>query len=782
MFIVLFRADAPGAAVREVLNRYDARIVGGMRDGAYIIEVPDPGASYALYQAFLDSLKAEPTVDLAMPYESRPVITSDGRYPTDGAGFARADWIAGSSATWTLRAIRAPLAWGCETGTYGASSTVTVAALEVMMPPSTHTDLTPSVVGGVRYGVPQPTQGPMTALARDTAQVHANGVMGHLAASGDNSQFAAGVVWAAPLVRFSNADATGRPAVPVHTIQNVVSPSVQAEGIRIINISMEWYTLNQDYLEDVTRSFRSLLSDNPNLIIVKAMANNSRTAQSTDLAEIRRMGAFNYALSILAGEGFGDRIVFVAGTAPGNTWYSQSNFIHGVTDIAAPAENVALLNLPGSATFGQFPRLHSGTSYAAPLVAGAIAQLLSMDPSLTPSQITSYLKRGAQEPKQNPTTGAVPPASDSTTWRVQGAGNRAVYQLDLYGSLTLLSRERNGTPLCGVEVVYRQQTGAVIANRPAPELILSNAPAAPVNLTDGLSVAQGGRLLAIGNQAYVFQGGAWQALSPRQGVDQIIYVERDTVFLRFTASGPRIDLHARINTGAEQQLTAGLPGGLWSPGFVTGVSGASPTGDFLHFRWTYGDGDFCTLGSIGGGGEYIARLRAGGRQVWNEWSYPECASPAPISGDPEHSLVTWRRDGAEILRAVTLLGDDSFYLKRYAATTTLSLVNTGPTYTGYIPGDIHWSPEGGRVTLRERELASSTCQLAIRAAIEPYALIEPAIALNPEACFWQPRIAPLRDQLLATLATGAAAVPRSGAKSVARAKRTGPMEHRTRAN
>lgn len=165
----------------------------------------------------------------------------------------------------------------------------------------------------------------------------------------------------------------------------------------------------------------------------------------------------------------------------------------------------------------------------------------------------------------------------------------------------------------------------------------------------------------------------------------------------------------------------------------------------------------------------------------NEWSYPECASPSPITGTPEESLVAWRRDGTELLRAVTVVGTTSFHLKRYeAATASVSLVSTGPTFTGYLPDDIHWSPEGGRVILHEREIASSTCQLAIRQTTAPHALVEPAIALNPEACAWRPRLVPLRERLMASSTKRPTGGPAGGPSAEVRS--TAPLEHRVRAN
>jgi hypothetical protein len=73
-FLLAFKATASGLAIREVLARYRATIVGGeprfKPRGAYFIAIPDPGPDAMKWKAIYDSLAAELTVALAVGLET----------------------------------------------------------------------------------------------------------------------------------------------------------------------------------------------------------------------------------------------------------------------------------------------------------------------------------------------------------------------------------------------------------------------------------------------------------------------------------------------------------------------------------------------------------------------------------------------------------------------------------------------------------------------------------------------------------------------------------------
>ncbi|REK75549.1 S8 family peptidase [Paenibacillus paeoniae] len=98
------------------------------------------------------------------------------------------------------------------------------------------------------------------------------------------------------------------------------------------------------------------------------------------------------------------------------TYYSSRGPTSGgriKPDLVAPGERVISLRAPGSKQDRKFPNLRvgrryfvmSGTSVSAPIVAGAAAQLLQKNPSLTPKQVKAILKRNAFRLGLKPNTG-----------------------------------------------------------------------------------------------------------------------------------------------------------------------------------------------------------------------------------------------------------------------------------------------------------------------------------------------------------------------------------------
>jgi len=116
---VVFDDTTSGVTINAFLSRFGAQVAGGDPIlESYMLQIPDPGPTYAALDSVLASMRSEPGVRHAIRYVFRAPNRDPGRYPDDGAQvMRRREWAgAATDGTRGLRAIRAPLAWGCETG------------------------------------------------------------------------------------------------------------------------------------------------------------------------------------------------------------------------------------------------------------------------------------------------------------------------------------------------------------------------------------------------------------------------------------------------------------------------------------------------------------------------------------------------------------------------------------------------------------------------------------------------------------------------------------------
>ena len=85
-------------------------------------------------------------------------------------------------------------------------------------------------------------------------------------------------------------------------------------------------------------------------------------------------------------------MIFVSGTDENDQRWTGSSFGNFV-DLSAPASNILLADPTTIHGYG----LNSGTSFAAPLAAGAAALAWSIDPNLTPDQVEQMLYSTAKD-------------------------------------------------------------------------------------------------------------------------------------------------------------------------------------------------------------------------------------------------------------------------------------------------------------------------------------------------------------------------------------------------
>lgn len=113
---ITFEDGVSDAAKAAFFARHSLTVLGVSPAYLFYVRIPDPGMDVQAYDALLDTLQAEPETRNVLPLIFRGMgIIRHARFPDDGSGQHRADWLEGAPSTWAMRAVRAPLAWGCET-------------------------------------------------------------------------------------------------------------------------------------------------------------------------------------------------------------------------------------------------------------------------------------------------------------------------------------------------------------------------------------------------------------------------------------------------------------------------------------------------------------------------------------------------------------------------------------------------------------------------------------------------------------------------------------------
>lgn len=515
IFKIKFHDGVAGSTIRDVFGRFNAEVVGGAeRLGVYYVKVPDPGPTWAAFDSLHTRLNAEPSVEFAAHFSARSGFQFDGRWPNDGAGAARTDWFqnTNSPAIWPRLAVRAPLAWGCSNGLYSISRP-TIGVIDYKFD-ATHSDFASSAF---QFFQPNPTD-PLVPAPSGWSAGHGTEVLGIVAAEGDNQGDIAGMVWASNVVAYQ-LDVQGNVPDDLGDFLSKALMNAGDNGVRVFLLSGSLGPPDSTDVAFIRLAIEDYLSRGGLIVTSAGNFDIDFTVAGIDTTTSPDLGFKKAVVSFFdPGDvtGYKNQILVVAASNINQQRHFPSTFIQGATEIAAPGEDVMTL-MAGGGTISR-----NGTSIAAPFVAGVALQLWTMDPTLTAHEVKDYILDGAREPRWNPNSGALD-ANLAVT--VSGFPEPAIYQLDAYGSLSKLSRERPGTPICGLEVV---RTGTTLTlMRDTPEAITIPA----LSVISSMSIAQGGRLISAsgGNQTVTLdhQGNQLELLP---GPLDRQYLERDTVF------------------------------------------------------------------------------------------------------------------------------------------------------------------------------------------------------------------------------------------------------------
>ncbi|PYS21779.1 MAG: hypothetical protein DMG11_27515, partial [Acidobacteria bacterium] len=268
-----------------------------------------------------------------------------------------------------------------------------------------HADL-----NNVVYNVDFTTDGP---AVRTDPFGHGTHVAGILAGSGQGSNgLYAGVAPGARLVNLRVLDANGggytRDVISAIdwaiANRNMPGNDGQSMNIRVLNLSLGH--LPQEGAETDPLAVACRRAVQAGLVVVAAAGNNGRDATNTTTlyGAINSPGIEPSVITVGAVSTFGTPSRSDDRVAP---YSSRGPSIDGNVkpDIAAPGSRIVSAMSPGNTLVTGHPTLQvdnnymrmSGTSMATPVVAGAVAMLLSKAPALTPNAVKAILMYTAED-------------------------------------------------------------------------------------------------------------------------------------------------------------------------------------------------------------------------------------------------------------------------------------------------------------------------------------------------------------------------------------------------
>ena len=274
------------------------------------------------------------------------------------------------SALYGMQKISAPTAWDRPTG----SSNVTVAVIDTGIE-YTHVDLVDNIAKNLGEtpdnGIDDDRNGYVDDyygydfINSDSNPLddhfHGTHCAGTIGAKGDNGKGVAGVSWNVKLLPVKVLDQYGSGSIAsVAAGMNYAA----ARGVKIMSMSLGTSSYSQT-LED------AIINAKQKGVMIVAAAGNS--ASNADYYPLYPAASAQ------------DNVVSVAASNSSDGLAYFSNYGATSVDLAAPGENIISTILGGQYGYA------SGTSMATPHVAGMAAMLLSVNPSLTYTQIKSHL-------------------------------------------------------------------------------------------------------------------------------------------------------------------------------------------------------------------------------------------------------------------------------------------------------------------------------------------------------------------------------------------------------
>ncbi|MFE5318805.1 S8 family peptidase [Paenibacillus sp. NPDC056579] len=228
-----------------------------------------------------------------------------------------------------------------------------------------------------------------------------NGHGTHVAGDAAGNGFSSGGTYKGPApeakiigVKVLDSEGSGYDSTIIRGIEWCVA-NRKRYGIRVLNLSLGKPALEPCANDPLCRAINAAVKAG---IVVTVAAGNEGPGRETISSpgtspDAITVGAVNDQGSVRQSD---DRVAAYSSRGPAAGGLTKP-------DLLAPGSNIVSINVPGSVLDQTLPQNKvganyirmSGTSFAAPITAGTVAQMLQKRPGLTPSQVKQLLKRNA---------------------------------------------------------------------------------------------------------------------------------------------------------------------------------------------------------------------------------------------------------------------------------------------------------------------------------------------------------------------------------------------------